>query len=182
MKATKTNSFKEFYMILKTMPGYSEENAAEIKEQIVSSFTEDKTTSLREMSVCYPADYSQMMHELRKKSQRAQGYGSESEKWRRRVIAAICSYLDRRGQKFDSPKKKIAYAVSTACRAAGEKNFNRISVSALQRVYNTFGFQKSLKEIDERGYENATIADWTEAVNDALVANNIFPSKMNINQ
>lgn len=182
MRAIKTHSFKEFYAILPLMPGYSAEMADEIKEQIVSAYSNGRTTSLREMREVYPGDFNYMMHELRKKTGRNLSYSNEEEKWRRRVIAALCSYLDSRGMRFDSREKKIAYAVTIACRAAGATNFNKISVTGLQRVYNTFGTQKSYQEIDAIGYGEATIGDWTRAMNDALALHKIIPSKMNINQ
>lgn len=184
MKAIKSQSFREFYAILPLMPGYSSDRADEIKEEIVRSYSDGKTSSLRELREVYPTEYNMMMFDLRKKTSLSQKrrYSDEGEKWRRRVIAALCSYIDGRGMTFDSREKKIAYAMTIACRASGVSNFNKISVSALQRVYNTFGTQKSYQEIDDAGYGDATIADWTNAVNDALIANKIIPSKMNNNQ
>lgn len=179
MKTIKPQSFKEFYAILPLLPGYSAESVDELKEQIVSAYSNGRTTSLREMREVFPGDFNYMMFDLRKKSGKNQPFSNEGEKWRRRVIAALCSYIDGRGMKFDSREKKIAYAMTIACRASGVSNFNKISVSALQRVYNTFGAQKSYQEIDDAGYGDATIADWTNAVNDALIANKIIPSKMN---
>lgn len=183
MKTTKTtNSFKEFYSLLPNVPGYSRDMAEEIKEQLVSAYSEGKTSSLKEMKAFYPADFNQMMFELRKKTKVNARYTPDGEKWRRRVIAVLCSYIDGRGMRFDSRQKKIAYAMTIACRASGVDNFNRISISALQRVYNTFGSQKSYQEVDDVGYGDATISDWTNAVNDALAANKLIPSKMNNNQ
>ena len=180
MKTIKSQSFKEFYAILPLLPGYSAESADEIKEEIVRSYSDGKTTSLRELREVYPTEYNMMMFDLRKKtSSQKRKYGDEGEKWRRRVIAAICSYLDGRGQRFNTRQQKIAYAMTIAQRAAGAVNFNKISITGLQRIYNTFGAQKSYQEIDDAGYQDATISDWTRALNDALTANKIMPSKMN---
>lgn len=179
----KPQLFKEFYTILSLMPGYSSDRADELKEEIVSAYSEGKTTSLREMKEVYPDEYRMMLFDLRRKiTPHKRTYSNEGEKWRRRVIAAICSYLDSRNQCFCSRQQKIAYAMTIAQRAAGVENFNKISITGLQRVYNTFGSQKSYKEIDDAGYENATIGDWTRAINDALAANKLIPSKMNNNQ
>lgn len=184
MKAIKSQSFREFYAILPLMPGYCSDRADEIKEEIVRSYSDGKTSSLRELREVYPTEYNMMMFDLRKKTSLSQKrrYRDEGEKWRRRVIAAICSYIDNRGQRFNTRQQKIAYAMTIAQRAAGVDSFNKISISGLQRVYNTFGSQKSYQQIDDAGYQDATISDWTRALNDALAANKIIPSKMNNNQ
>ena len=67
-----------------------------------------------------------------------------------------------------------------ACRSANCKSFNKISVTALRRVYNTFGFlKKDEAALDSKGYMDATAKEWNQAVQRALESNNIKTESIN---
>lgn len=173
------SSFGTFYKYLQGLENYNKDYAEDLKESIVHEFSKGKTTSLRTIHEEYPYEYFKMM-EWMKSQQKASAYSNEGEKWRRRVLAAICSYLDATGRRFDEKSKKISYAMTIACRSANCKSFNKISVTSLRKVYNTFGFmKKDLAAMDSKGYMDTTVKDWQEAVNNVLRANNIKQAESN---
>ena len=65
-------------------------------------------------------------------------YEEARDKAAKRVIAAICAWLDKLGYKFETRNDKIRYALSMACRAANCANFNAIPESKLTAIYNLF--------------------------------------------
>ena len=183
--ATKTNTkqqnktFGTFYKYLQGLENYNKDYAEDLKESIVLEFSKGKTTSLKTIHEDYPYEYFKMM-EWMKNQQKPSAYSNEGEKWRRRVLAAICSYLDASGRRFDEKSKKISYAMTIACRSANRKSFNKISVTALRKVYYTFGgMKKDLAVMDSKGYMGTTVKDWQDAVNNALRANSIRQTESN---
>ncbi|MBR4801483.1 MAG: hypothetical protein IK041_01595 [Bacteroidales bacterium] len=178
-KKRKSNSFSTFYKYLQGLENYAKDYAEDLKESIVCEFSGGRTSSLKTIYEDYPHEYFKMM-EWMKSQQKPSAYSNEGEKWRRRVLAAICSYLDAAGRRFDEKSKKISYAMTIACRSANCKSFNKISITALRKVYNTFGFlKKDLAALDSKGYMGTTVKDWQEAVNNVLRANNIKQAESN---
>lgn len=59
--------------------------------------------------------------------------GTEADKWRKRVIAAIFGWCNDINLHYDIKKVK-----SIACRAAGYKDFNQIPVNRLRDIYYEF--------------------------------------------
>lgn len=59
----------------------------------------------------------------------------EADIWRKRVIAAICQYIDESNIDVTD---KISYAKGIAAKAAGLKSFNEIPTHKLQLLYNMF--------------------------------------------
>ena len=171
-KMQKQNDFSAFYRLLPMQPGYQNDYAKELKETLVKSFSGGRTASLRTIAHLYPAEYFQLLEYMKLCSGKQGAYSRDGEKWRRRVLAAICSYLDDQDYKFDTKQKKLSYAISIACRSAGCDRFNSIPVPALRKVYNTFS-KKHLVETDSKGYMGYTVKEWSEAVATALKNNGI---------
>ena len=168
----KQNDFSAFYRLLPMQPGYQTDYAKELKETLVRSFSGGETASLRTIAYLYPSKYYQLLEYMKMHSAKMSIYSSDGEKWRRRVLAAICAYLDEQDYQFDTKQKKLSYAISIACRSAGCERFNTIPVSALRKVYNTFS-KKNLVETDSNGYLGYTVKEWSEAVAAALKHNGI---------
>lgn len=91
-------------------------NEAE-KEAIINSFGESSSKELTEQEL----------------EEAIRLVGKEPDKWRKRVLAAICGYLRtvHKGEYVDTAK-------SIACRAGGYSDFNKIPVSRLRDIYYEF--------------------------------------------
>ena len=61
------------------------------------------------------------------------------DRWRKRVIAVIADYLKTAGKPFD-----MKYVKATACRAAKEEDFNKITNKDLKKIYFEFGNKKKI--------------------------------------
>lgn len=71
---------------------------------------------------------------------------SESDRWRKRLIAAVGGYLTAMGKPCDN----LLEIKAIACRAAQTDNFNRIPLERLKSLYNAFkNRENDLKEIDK---------------------------------
>ena len=140
MKTTKSKpTHALFWSLLKETPGYQEAYKEVIKEGIVHEYSGGRTTSLSEMYRKYPAEYSEMVEAMKGDSHRRQmRYEAGRDRAAKRVIAAICKWLDRQGYRFGSREEKIRYVLSVACRAANCPDFNRIPESRLTAIYNLF--------------------------------------------
>lgn len=140
MKQTKRKpNHALFWTLLKQIPDYNEAYKEVIKEGIVSEASGGKTESLSELYKKFPREYSLMIEKLKGDYwQKQERYDAEQEKARRRVIAAICAYVDKLGYKFGSPEEKVGYAKRIACRAANCWSFNMIPESRLSAIYNLY--------------------------------------------
>lgn len=147
-KTSKKNPHALFWSLLKEIPGYQPEYKKVIKEGEVYKWSRGKTCSLSQMYRKYPAEYSLMIESLKGNSdQRQMRYDESRDKSAKRVIAAICNWLDKLKYKFESPEDKIWYAISIACRAANCGNFNKIPESRLTAIYSLY-CQKNSIEIE----------------------------------
>ena len=144
MKSTKTINKKPkshalFWSLLKETPGYDEKYKDVIKEGIVMEHTNSATSSLSEMWKKFPAEYSLMIETMKgdtaKKKER---YDAERDRVAKRVIAAICTFLDKSGYVFKGRDSKIAYAKGVACRAASCSDFNKIPLSRMSAIYGEY--------------------------------------------
>lgn len=144
MKQSKTTNRKNkshglFFSLLKNVPGYDPKFRDVIKEGIVSQYSKGKTESLSIMYEKYPREYAYMIECMKgDKSDKAERYDRVQDLARKRVIAAICGWLDRQGYKFDTKEAKLSYAISIACKASNCNNFNLIAESKLTEVYSLF--------------------------------------------
>lgn len=140
MKATKKKpNHALFWTLLKQVPGYNEAYKEVIKEGIVNEASGGRTQSLSELYEKYPKEYSLMIEKLKGNSdQRRVRYEESRDKSAKRVIAAICTYVDKLGYKFGSREEKIRYVMKIACRAANCSNFNAIPESRLSAIYNLY--------------------------------------------
>lgn len=140
MKQTKKKaSHALFWMLLKQLPGYNEAYREVIKEGVVSEASGGRTESLSELWAKYPHEYSLMIEKLKGDSDRKEArYEASRDRAAKRVIAAICAYLDKLGYTFGSREEKIRYAMKIACRAANCWNFNAIPESRLSAIYNLY--------------------------------------------
>lgn len=145
-KTKKTVSHALFWTLIKETPGYKEEFKDVIKEGLVDHYSGGKTCSLSEMYRKYPAAYSNMLEAMKGDArQRRARYDEERDKAAKRVIAAICSWLDKLGYQFETRDDKIRYALSIACRAANCNNFNAIPESRLTAIYSLYCKKNSIE-------------------------------------
>lgn len=139
MKTKKRPNHSLFWTLLKQLPGYNEAYKEVIKEGIVSEASCGRTQSLSELYVKYPREYSLMIEKLKGDSvQRQMRYEDGWDKSAKRVIAAICTYVDKLGYKFINRDEKIRYVKRIACRAANCYTFNAIPESRLIAIYNLY--------------------------------------------
>lgn len=137
MATIKTHAL--FWTLLKELPDYKEQYKEVIKEGIVSQYTNGRTCSLSEMYQKFPVDYSRMIEAMKGDYyDRRERYDSMRDKAAKRVIAAICQWIDKSGYPFKSNAEKIDYVKSIACRAANCSDFNRIELSRMIAIYNEF--------------------------------------------
>lgn len=124
-----------FWRLLQETEGYKDAYKEVIKEGIVHQYSGGKTTSLSEMYERYPAAYAKMVEAMKGPyKKRTERYRDEQDKNRKRVIAAICGWLDKIGYKFATRQEKIDYAKACACRAASCSSFNKIPSSKLTAI------------------------------------------------
>lgn len=147
-KTSKRNPHALFWSLLKEIPGYKPEYKDIIKEGEVHKWSGGKTCSLSQMYRKYPAEYSLMIESLKGDACRRQmRYDESRDKSAKRVIGAICNWLDKLKYTFETPEDKIRYAISIACRAANCANFNKIPESRLTAIYSLY-CQKNSVEIE----------------------------------
>lgn len=128
-----------FWTLLRDIPGYKDAYKDVIKESLVMEYSKGKTSSLSEMYDKYPAQYALMIDVMKGDSFRRKArYDVERDKMAKRVIAAICKWVDRLGYTFNSPEHKITYVKGVACRASNCSDFNAIPESALSAIYNLY--------------------------------------------
>lgn len=137
----KNKTHARFYSLIVNLPGYSQKNREEIKSEIVRQYSSNNTASLSELYQRYPDKYSEMIEDLKRKTQRSPQaktqFDPEWDIWAKRVIAVLCNWIDRHNLQFDGVSK-IRYAKAVACRAANCAEFNKIPVSRLSEIYNVF--------------------------------------------
>ena len=134
-----------FWSLIRNVPGYQEQYKDVIKEGLVSQYSGGQTCSLTEMYRKYPDRYSLMIEAMKGDSrQRQSRYDEDRDKAAKRVIAAICGWIDKLGYKFDTPTEKIRYAMAVACRAANCGNFNKIPESRLTAIYSLYCKKNSI--------------------------------------
>ena len=137
MKRKNSNDrFGRFWGLLGRMPGSAGE---ETKRELVRQFSGGRTESLRELRRTDPDSYIRMLHWMEDTARGAmERRGGETDRLRKGAIAAICGWLDMRGERFGDRKAKTSYAISIACRAAGAERMNDIPEAALRRIYAFF--------------------------------------------
>lgn len=141
MKKTKQNkpTHARFWTLLKRVPGYSEQYRDVIKEGLVGQYSGGRTCSLSEMYIKYPAEYSLMIEALKGNTHdRSMRYNEERDRTAKRVLAVICTWLDKHNYKFAAPAEKLRYAKAIACRATNCSDFNKIPLSRMQEIYGLY--------------------------------------------
>ena len=137
MTTNKTHG--RFFSLLKQTPGYVSKYREEMKKALVEHYSDNKTTSLSEMYIKYPDAYERMIYNMKKERmvspQAKRVYDPESDMWRKRVIAAICAWIERNDIRVAD---KVGYAITMACRASNCSDFNRIPQIRLAEIYNAF--------------------------------------------
>lgn len=145
-KTKKPVSHALFWTLIKETPGYKDAYKDVIKEGLVNQYSGGKTCSLSEMYRKYPAEYSNMLEAMKGNTeQRRARYDEDRDKAAKRVIAAICSWLDKLGYKYPTPADKVRYAMAVACRAANCGNFNAILESRLSAIYSLYCKKNSIE-------------------------------------
>lgn len=141
MKKTKKtkSTHANFWRLIKNVPGYTEQYKDVIKEGIVGQYSKGKTCSLSEMYQKYPAEYSLMIEGMKGNTYaKWEAYDVARDQTAKRVLAAICTWLDKLNYVFASGSEKIQYAKSVACRAANCPVFNKIPLSRMDAIYNLY--------------------------------------------
>lgn len=115
------------------------------KEDLVSQFTNKRTSSLRSMQ---PSEYASLLQHLDSQLKQPVEPGIRGKKtvWsninidqcRKRVIAAISGYFAETGKEHT-----MQLVLGTAARAARFPNFNLIPAEELRKVYNTFNAKQN---------------------------------------
>ena len=128
-----------FWRLLRLLPGYDEREREELKRTLVRQWSGGRTESLSELWERWPAEYSRMVDALKGgRRQRLAAYEKGRDRSAKRVIAAVCGYIDKCGYRFGSPAEKVAYAKSVACRSANCRDFNKIPMEKLDAIYAMF--------------------------------------------
>jgi len=138
-RQTKKHSHALFWTLLKETPGYDPCYKEVIKEGITHEHSGGRTTSLNEMYENYPSEYSRMIDAMKPKGEKKlMAYEERRDLSAKRVIAAICQWVDKLGYKFRDDRHKLMYVKGIACRAANCGNFNAIPDDKLTAIYNLY--------------------------------------------
>jgi hypothetical protein len=145
---TKNKTHGRFWSLLKETPGYDARYKEEMKSGLVEHYSNGKTASLSDLYERFPESYERMIYEMKldrfQSPQAKRMYDPEADSWRKRVLAAICSWLSNQSVVFEDSHARISYAQSVACRAANCRSFNKISVTRLAELYNAFLKRKAV--------------------------------------
>lgn len=123
---TTKNKYAHFYALLHKM-GLS----ADDRRDFLADYTNGLYDSLSELHNNAPNFYYQMLRDMQNNINAQKQ--SVSDVWRKRVMASIGGYYKQIGKQCNSE-----YIKATACKATGYNNFNKIPVSRLQNIYNTY--------------------------------------------
>ena len=132
----KTRNYKVFYRLLNEHVRISGLDAGELKEQFVSGMSNGRTSSLQELN---DVEYAALLGAMEAKLGASRD--AAGDVWRKRVMAAIGSWLRAAGE-AETPAKIKAIA----CRAAQCGDFNAIPVSKLRGIYSEFSKQRKAAE------------------------------------
>lgn len=135
MKQKASNPHAWFFNYVTGLEGYNKDFEKVIREGIIMEFTNGLTGSLSELHTSYPDLYRKM------KSQLLQQQTYELDQARKRLIAALFSYLK-------NEKPSLEYVKAVACNAAKVDRFNDISLAKLKSLYRIFG-TKNTKELSD---------------------------------
>ena len=106
-----------FWTLLKEVPGYDPGYKDVIKEGLVHQYSGGRTQSLSEMYSKYPCEYSLMIEAMKgTPQQKKTRYEDSLDKMKKRVIAAICQYVDKLGYTFPTKADKVRYVITLPCR------------------------------------------------------------------
>lgn len=104
------SQYSHFWVLYNKLPNRYEG----LKEELISQFTNNRSTSLKSMQ---PQEYAHLITYLNslvteQKHSRKKKWSNNNMDWcRKSVIASICGYFDLSGQHYDVRK-----AIATACR------------------------------------------------------------------
>lgn len=117
----------------------------DIKQDLALEYSNNRTDKTSEL---YYIEAQELINSLEKllRKERKQQFGNNMDKKRKGVIKAIFAWYEAQGRKVS-----MEYVKATACRAANEEHFNKISGAALTRIYAEFcrkqSAQKTVKEL-----------------------------------
>ena len=117
----------------------------DIKQDLALEYSNNRTDKTSEL---YYIEAQELINSLEKllRKERKQQFGNNMDKKRKGVIKAIFAWYEAQGRKVS-----MVYVKATACRAANEEHFNKISGAALTRIYAEFcrkqSAQKTMKEL-----------------------------------
>lgn len=148
-----TRNYRKFYYLLNQMPGAE-------KGELALQFTGGRTESLQAMSdLEFQCMTACMEGKTKADGAATRTKADDCDTWRKRVMAAIGGWL-RQSEELGIrncesargliPLSDGARIKAIACRAAGRKAFNEITLSELRAVYAEFlNKQKVAKRIRE---------------------------------
>lgn len=119
MDTQKNALLRKFHALLRTAGITPDEKMAMLASYGVESSRDLSVYELTEL--CHKLD-------LRKNPT-----ANEANRWRRRVLAVVCQYLELMHQ-----PSNLNMAKAVACRAAGTDSFNSIPIDRLRSIYNAF--------------------------------------------
>lgn len=140
----KKKTYKELYGLVQKIPGYTKgEQGEKLIQGLIWQHTKERTYKKSELT---DKEYSSLCDWIRKnygfRKRIAKPGDEELDKWRKRVIAVICDWIDLSKTQHRS---KISLAKSIAeqsCRdpdrKGPEKKFNELTEFELTTVYNIF--------------------------------------------
>jgi len=146
-KIARTRNYRKFYGLLQQMPGGVAVD--ELKDTLVSQFTDARTVSAHEMT---GVEFAAMLAEMEAQIQAAKGRYAELDKARKRVLKSIIAMHELNGIHAGD---KIAHAKGTALRNMGVSDeiikkyganrlFNEIRLNDLRCIYNWANRQQKL--------------------------------------
>lgn len=119
----------------------------DIKQDLALEYSNNRTDKTSELYYIEAQELINSLEKLlRKERKPQQDLTKDLDRKRKGVIKAIFAWYEAQGRKVS-----MEYVKATACRAANEEHFNKISGAALTRIYAEFcrkqSAQKTMKEL-----------------------------------
>ncbi|MDR2286955.1 MAG: hypothetical protein LBE04_05715 [Prevotellaceae bacterium] len=140
-----TRNYKNFYRLLKILSDTCGISGEDLKNDLISSVTLNRTTHLGAMD---DMEYSLMIGAM--EAEIKDGKNKTGDLWRKRVMGSIGGWI--RIANVEVEGNEAVFIKKLACRAAGDgiKDFNKIPVNKLRAIYYEFlNKQKIAKNVSK---------------------------------
>lgn len=140
----KKKTYKELYGLVQKIPGYAKgEQGEKLIQGLIWQHTKERTYRKSELT---DSEYASLCAWIRKtygvRKRMAKPGDEELDKWRKRVIAVICDWIDlsktRHRSKISLAKSIAEQACKDPDRKDPYKTFNSLTEFELTTVYNIF--------------------------------------------